>query len=321
MMGSIAQADELARMMSNTQGFCQTLAYVLTKLNRQTMFNNGAAPRRITPSPKDPIMASGQLKKSAFGYSVPIDAPLYTPFPLYYENVDILLFPYLTTAAQAAALLPEQFDLVPADSQGQFAIAQVVFARYGFSNIGAYNEVAQTIVASYKGVVGAFAVRLHVTSDQAMAAGREIGGFPKKLGHITFNEGATNLSTLECPKGLPICSGELDVVQPVQGSGGSIPLTYFSVRVIPNPENEAQPSLCQLIQTTWVLDNGKLWSGRGNLHFTGASGLSPYHLLPVVKLMPPLNTNPQTDQERNTPGVGLFRGSMTIGQVKVLENF
>jgi acetoacetate decarboxylase len=268
-------------------------------------------------------MASGQLKKAAFGYSVPVDAPLYTSFPLYYEDVSILMFPYLTPATQAAALLPEQFDLVPvpADAQGQLAIAQVVFAKYGFSNIGAYNEVAQTIVASYKGTVGSFAVRLHVTSDQAMAAGREIGGFPKKLGHITFDEGATNLGTLESPKGLRICSGELDAVQPVQGSGGSTPLTFFSVRLIPNPEDAAQPSVCQIIQTAWILENGKLWSGRGNLFFTGASGLNPYHALPVFKLMPPLNTNPQTDQERSTPGLGMFRGTMRIDQVKVLENF
>jgi acetoacetate decarboxylase len=266
-------------------------------------------------------MASGQLKKAAFGYSVPVDAPLYTPFPLFYEDVSILMFPYLTTVAQAAALLPEQFDLVPVDPQGQFAIAQVVFAKYGFSNIGAYNEVAQTIVASYKGVVGAFAVRLHVTSDQAMAAGREIGGFPKKIGHITYDEGATNLSVLESPKGLRICSGELDAMQPVAGSSGSTPLTFFSLRLIPNPENAAQPSICQIIQTAWILEDGKLWSGRGNLSFTGASGLNPYHALPVVKLMPPLNPNPQTDQERSTPGVGMFRGSMRIDQVKVLENF
>jgi acetoacetate decarboxylase len=273
-------------------------------------------------------MASGQLKKAAFGYSVPVDAPLYTPFPLHYEDVSILMFPYFTTVAQATALLPEQFDLVPADAllpadaKGQYAIAQVVFAKYGFSNIGAYNEVAQTIVVSYKGTVGAFAVRLHVTSDQAMAAGREIGGFPKKIGHITYDEGATNLSTLESPKGLRICSGEMNAMQPVQGSTGSIPpLTFFSLRLIPNPENAAQPSVCQLIQTMWNLENGQLWSGRGNLHFTGASGLNPYHALPVFKLMPPLNPNPKTPQEGSTPGLGLFRGTMRIDQVTVLENF
>ena len=263
---------------------------------------------------------SGQFTTDRFGYSVPIDAPLYVTFPLYYEDVSILLFPYLTDAQAAAALVPPQFDLVPVDPEGKFALAQVVFARYPFSNVGAYNEVAQTVVVTYKGTPGAYAIRLHVTNDQAMAAGREIGGFPKKLGIISFDEGPTFLSTLESPKGLRICSGEMDALQPVQGTS-SMPITFYSVRVIPNPENAAQPSIRQVIETVWVLDGGKFWSGRGALHLTGASGLNPYHALPVIKLMPPLNTNPKTEQEKTTPGVGLFRGAMRIDQVRILENF
>lgn len=271
---------------------------------------------------------SGQLTKDQFGYSMPVDSPLYTPFPLYYEDIRILMFPYLTDATAAAALVPSQFDLIPADPQGQFAIAEVVFARYPFSNIGAYNEVAQVVAVSYKGQPGSYAVRLHVTSDQAMAAGREIGGFPKKLGHIAFDEGDVLVSSLESPKGLRICSGELAPTQPVMDTAASPPapkttqpLVFFSLRVMPNPEDFGTPSICQIIQTEWVLERGRFWSGRGALHFTGASGLNPYHALPVLKLMPPFATSPKTDQERNTPGVGLFRGDMSIADVKVLENF
>jgi acetoacetate decarboxylase len=263
---------------------------------------------------------SGQLTKDRFGYSMPADSPLYAPFPVYYEDVRILLFPYLTDAAAAAALVPPQFELVPADPAGKYAIAQVVFARYPFSNIGAYNEVAQTIVVSYKGTPGTYAVRLHVTSDQAMAAGREIGGFPKKLGKITFTEMPNFLATLDSMTGLRICTGELDALQPVQGAGDR-PTTFFSLRLIPNPVNPAQPSVCQLIQTVWDLYGGTFWAGRGMLHFTGSSGLDPYHALPILQQMGPLNTNPQTELEKDTPGVGLFRGNMRITQVTVLEDF
>jgi acetoacetate decarboxylase len=263
---------------------------------------------------------SGQLTKDRFGYSLPVDAPLYMPFPVYYEDVSILLFPYLTDAAAAAALIPSQFDLVPADPAGKFAIAEVVFAKYPFSNIGAYNEVAQTVVVSYKGTIGAYAIRLHVTSDQAMAAGREIGGFPKKIGTISFVEGASFFSALESPAGLRICTGELDPLQPLQGVRDR-PTTFFSLRVIPNPADATTPSVCQLIQTVWDMYEGTFWSGRGTLHFTGASALNPYQALPILRQMAPLNTNPQTDLEKSTPGVGLFRGKMKVAQVKVLEDF
>jgi acetoacetate decarboxylase len=266
------------------------------------------------------MATSGQLTKERFGYTLPLDSPLYLPFPLYYEDVRILLFPYLTDAAAAAALVPSQFELVPADPGGKYAIAQVVFARYPFSNIGAYNEVAQTVIVTYKGTVGAYAIRLHVTNDQAMAAGREIGGFPKRMGNISFEEGSTFLSVLTSPTGLPICSGELDAVQPVQGSGDH-PTTFYSLRIIPNPLDATKPSICQLIQTIWDLYDGTMWSGRGRLHFTGASALHPYDALPIVQQMAPLNPDPQTELEKNTPGVGLFRGNMKITQVSVLEDF
>ena len=81
-------------------------------------------------------------------------------------------------------------------------------------------------------------------------------------------------------------------------------MTFFSLRLIPNPADATKPSVRQLIQTVWVLDNGRFWSGRGALHFTGASGLNPYHSAADRQLMPPLNTSPTTDVERQDPGCG-----------------
>jgi acetoacetate decarboxylase len=280
------------------------------------------------------MATAGQLTKDQFGYSVPVDSPLYEPFPLEYEDVDILLYPYVTTAEAAAKLLPAQLTLapVPGDTTGTLAGAQVVFARYGFSNVGSYNEVAQVISAQYTGTMppGAspnvmFAVRLHVTNDMAMAAGREIGGFPKKLAHIEVNEGPIWLGALESPRGLRICTGEMQpfvkIFEQSQLPAGaqSMPLAYVSLRVIPDPTSTTRPykpALCQLIYTEWVLSEGTFWGGRGTLSFTGASTLHPYHTLPIQYQVPAMSPSTPT-----TPGTGLFRGKMQIGKVVVLENF
>jgi len=56
----------------------------------------------------------GQLTKANFGYSVPIDAPLYTPFPVLYEDVSMLVFPYVTSA-DAAARVAADADAQPLD--------------------------------------------------------------------------------------------------------------------------------------------------------------------------------------------------------------
>jgi acetoacetate decarboxylase len=265
------------------------------------------------------VGVTGQLGRDRFGYSMPVDAPLYEPFPLYYEDARILLFPYLTDAKKAVALVPPPLEVVTVDPQGTLALAEVVFAKYPFSNIGAYLEVAQTVAVTYKGAPGAYAVRLHVTSDQALTAGREIGGFPKKMGSIGFEEGEVVTSTLECA-GLRVASAEIAPLQPVPWLT-ELPITYYSLRVIPNPADPKTPSLAQLVQSTWVLDHGTFWSARGMVTFTGASALNPYHALPIVQLMPPMNPAATTDQERRTPGMGYFRGNMHVGQVAIVETY
>jgi acetoacetate decarboxylase len=273
----------------------------------------------------------GQLSKASFGYSVPVDAPLYEPFPLYYEDVTIMMFPYATPAVAAAKLLPSQLELAPVsgDTTGALAGAVMVFAHYGFSTVGAYNEVAQTLACIYRGsdatLAGkpvSYAVRLHVDNDMAMTAGREIGGFPKKLGHISFSHTPIYTSVLASPENLTICSGEMQAFAKV-GEQKDFPapmqqmvMPFISLRVIPDPASLTAPftpSLCQLIYTEWVLEQGAFWSARGKVALTGASALNPYDLLPVVAQAPPMTL-------QNPEGTALFRGRMTIGQVKMLES-
>jgi acetoacetate decarboxylase len=264
------------------------------------------------------VAIPGQLSKDKMGYSLPVDAPLYEPFPLFYEDTRILLFPYLTDAQKAAALVPAPLEVVTVDPQGTLALAEMIFARYPFSNIGAYNEVAQTIAVSYKGQTGAYAVRLHVTNDQALAAGREIGGFPKKMGQISFVEGEVFASALECPAGVPVCSAEMAPLQPIPWLT-ELPVTYFSLRVIPNPADAATPSLCELIRSVWVLEKGAFWSARGTVAFTGTSSLNPYDSLPIVKAMAPMSTTPPSGTTPPTPGLSLFRGNMRVTDVGIVE--
>jgi acetoacetate decarboxylase len=263
------------------------------------------------------MATQGLLKKAAFGYSMPVDTRLYPPFPIEYEHIRILLFPYLTDSAKAAALLPEQLQLI--EPSPGVAMAQVIFAKYPFSNIGAYNEVSQTIFATYNGQPVAYAVRLHVTTDRAMAAGREIGGFPKRMGHISFDEGETFSSVLESPRGTRICSGELLPIQPFRVNGKSViplPLNFVSLRVIPNPLDSANPSICQLIGSEWNLTDGDLWEADGGLVLTGASTLCPYHALPIVAPMPAA-----VARAIPAPVCGYFEGAMGVGNVQVLVNF
>ena len=260
----------------------------------------------------------GLLTKDKLGYSMPVDAPLYLPPPLFYEDTRMMLLQYLTDAAKAAALLPAPLELVTVDPDGTLALAQMIFAKYPFSTVGAYNEVAQTLAVTYNGQPSAYAVRLHVTNDQALVSGREVGGFPKRMGDITFDEGAIVSSTLECPAGIRVCSAELTPIQPVEWLT-TLPITFFSLRVLPNPADPGKPSICELVRSDWVLEEGTFWSARGMTTLTGASASNPYHALPIVELLPPMN--PQAPpQETEPPGLVYFRGNMRVKEVSVAEH-
>ena len=250
----------------------------------------------------------GTLTKDKFGFSLPADAPLYYPLPIIYKDVRMLLFDYVTDAAAAAALLPAPLELPDLPGHPGLAPVKMLFAEYPWTSLGPYNEVAQAVPCLYNGQPFLYAVRLHVTADTAMAAGRELGGFPKKLGHIEFVNQESYFSSLERPRGLPICTGTLYPVSQLltiplpAGQAIKLPppfnetvplpppgktpmpvvLPFISLRVIPNPQPSAPPALAQLIQTMWLLDRGEIWAGTGSCHLTGASSLDPYHKLPVI---------------------------------------
>lgn len=254
----------------------------------------------------------GKLRKADFGYSLPIDQPLYRPAPVTYQDSTILMYGYRTDPDAAASVLPAQMKLTDPP------MVRMIFANYKWSSIGFYNEVAQSLVCTYKGKPYVYPIRLHVTSDRAMAAGREMAGFPKKIGRIEFNFGAEYLSYLDSPEGLRICSGVMLPGQRVrqinEGDAGTA-IEYLSLRIMPNPADRQKPfkpTLCELMSTVWELGPGEMWSATGSVHLGGTSELDPYHRLPVIDASPsPANPMP----------CALYRGDMKVSKVKLLATF
>ncbi len=75
--------------------------------------------------------------------------------------------------------------LVPAELEpGEFPLCLTVFARYPESTVGPYHEVVILVAARAGEEEGFFCPFIYVTTDAALAAGREVWGFPKKLAEI-----------------------------------------------------------------------------------------------------------------------------------------
>src|SRR3972149_834196 len=83
---------------------------------------SGAAPSSAPP--EAPVAATaapgalpGRLGKDRFGYSMPVDAPLYQRPPFYYRDARALTIMYETDAESAQDLLPEGLELpLPANA-------------------------------------------------------------------------------------------------------------------------------------------------------------------------------------------------------------
>ncbi|MGB2609135.1 MAG: acetoacetate decarboxylase family protein [Isosphaeraceae bacterium] len=221
----------------------------------------------------------GMLTRERFGFSVPCDAPLYPAPPYLYEGATMLAFDYLTDPKTAVELLPAVDGLELTDPPH----AGLVFARYPKSTLGPYDELVLYLNATFQGKEVRYGAYLYVTTDAAMAAGREMGGFPKKIAVITFEAGATYRATLERPAGQLLASATLtpgESSTPVQ----KLALEYMTLRVIPSPVRGAPPSLTELVDSTWEMSEATVRPALGTLSLTGVSESDPLQKAPVVEL-------------------------------------
>ena len=110
----------------------------------------------------------GTLTKAQLGFSMPVNAPLYPRPPYLYRDASLIFFEYATDPSAAAAVLPEQVELADPPT------AILAFAAYPWSSLGPYREVVHLLSVTYQGQPMRYALALYVTSDAAMASGREL---------------------------------------------------------------------------------------------------------------------------------------------------
>ncbi len=222
----------------------------------------------------------GTLTPERFGYSMPVDAPLYPAPPLHYQDAQFVVLTYETDADAAAAVLPADLTLpLP-------ALATVTMAHYPSSSVGSYTEAIQQIQCEWEGLRRSYVSKILLDNDAAIAAGREIYGFPKKHAFVELKRAAGEFTgTLERPKGHRLLSMTMSLQQshPVPGeqSEGGI----LSLRVIPDAEDSGRPSIVELVETKMQTTVKEAWTGLGSLEFGPPSEADPWSALPVRKLL------------------------------------
>jgi acetoacetate decarboxylase len=94
------------------------------------------------------------------------------------------LFVFWETRPQVLARL-----LPPPLQPGSLPLAAAYVAYFPETNFGpAYHEAGLFLHAVFEGIPGMYCLAMPVTGDMAMAAGREVYGYPKKMAQIQFQQ-------------------------------------------------------------------------------------------------------------------------------------
>jgi acetoacetate decarboxylase len=212
--------------------------------------------------------------------AMPVDAPAYHKKPFYYKGARWMRFDYETDAESVAELIPEQLSLTDP------AIASMSFVDYPWSTLGPYHEALMAVQVMYGDEPLVYLTHLILDRDTPIIVGRELYGYPKKMGCVEFVQEEDLLAAyVERPRGIRICSGVMRPEEKMDPFPDGTPLKTCSLRVIPSPEKDRDHSLVELIEADLIVSSVEMWTGPGNCHLTGASALDPWHNLPVNKMI------------------------------------
>ncbi|MFF3024424.1 acetoacetate decarboxylase family protein [Gottfriedia sp. NPDC057948] len=260
-------------------------------------------------------LTKGKLTKSSLGASMPSHAPLYPSISADekwdWTNIDVVIVDYLTDEKVATEILPEQCSLVPIPNALGQAASKLILANYRGGSLEPYYEIVQGIPCIHNEQLFMYVANIYVTTDSAMAAGREIWGFPKKIADVTFenNGGDFKIEVSRQGHKLISCSfkegGKLVSVPlpanesielpppynmnwplpPANGTPQPIVLPIMTLRHIPNFHGcNDQWATVQLVGTNWSLDKGEMTVGEAALDFY-PSEKDPIAKLPVNMIL------------------------------------
>jgi acetoacetate decarboxylase len=154
------------------------------------------------------------------------------------------------------------------------------------TGLGDYTESGQLAVVEFEGERGEYNIGMYVDSLPAIASGREIGAYPKKLGAPRlYVDSDTLVGTLDY--------GSLRVATATMGykhrelteeqAREELTIPTFMLKKLPG--YDAKPRICELVRAQiWDLAVTGAWAGPARLQLF-AHALAPLADLPVLEIV------------------------------------
>lgn len=211
---------------------------------------------------------------------MPLASPAFNRPPLQFYRREIISIAYKTDINLLRKFVPEPLEIV--DPIVKFQVIKM----HDVPGCGTFFESEQLITVNYKGQTGNFMHLLIVPNMAALAFGREMLGFAKKIGFPELKvDGDTMLGTVNygtervatATMGYKFIRLDKDTVKK------NFHLPIFTLKSIPAPDGSL--AICQLlkiVESEIVIHEA--WSAPAALHFI-PHALAPFHMLPVQEIV------------------------------------
>ncbi len=177
-------------------------------------------------------------------------------------------------------------------------IAMAFVADYPRTNFDvSYRETALFIRAVYNGEEGGYCLAMPVTNDIAMAGGREIFGFPKKMADIYFNKNNNRVEGWTQRRGIRFMeirakltgtfndpSAQDVLMATAAAEDGTIKAISYNFKHFPAPEGGAFDYNPRLVKQETLLRPKEIQFGEAEIIFK-PSDYDPWSEVEVVKIL------------------------------------
>jgi acetoacetate decarboxylase len=221
---------------------------------------------------KDDPMDEDTVRKTAF--AMPLTSPAFPPGPYRFINREFMIITYRTDMEALKAVVPAPLEVTD-------PIVKYEFIRMPDSTgFGDYTETGQVIPVSFEGRKGGYVHAMYLNDESPIAGGREIWGFPKKLGE----------PALKVEKDALVGTLDIGSVRAVTATMGykyrsldiatvkkSLEAPSFLLKIVPHVD--CTPRICELVEYYMedLVVKGA-WEGPGGI------ALMDHALAPVARL-------------------------------------
>lgn len=212
-------------------------------------------------------------------FAMPFSSPAYPRGPYRFIDREFFIVTYETDREALERVVPAPLELVE-------PVVRYEFIRMPDSTgFGDYCESGQAIPVSFRGQQGGYSHAMYLDDNAPLVGGRELWGFPKKLGQPTLEVRKDALvGTLDC-NGIRVATGTMGYKHrsvPVEEILETLTAPHYLLRIIPDVDGSVR--ICELVEYRMEDINVKgAWSGPGALDLT-AHALAPVAELPVRKV-------------------------------------